>query len=74
MHVKNTSIKLIGAILITSSCSIACRAQDSKQNERLETYDAFWHFFDAHYASFPEKAVNWDSVYTVTKPLWIENP
>lgn len=65
MHTKNTSIKLISIILIVSNCSMACFAQDSKENKQLETFDSFWHFFDTHYASFPEKAVNWDSVYTV---------
>ncbi|MDD2256044.1 MAG: S41 family peptidase [Bacteroidales bacterium] len=60
---KTTGI-LILLLVLTS-----CREDIHQSTEPIELFDLTWNVLDQKYSLFEEKQVNWDSVYTLYRPL-----
>lgn len=56
------NLSLLFLIVCTGS------AQKTDRNDPVKNFDYLWQLFDQHYASFPEKQIDWDAVYREYRP------
>lgn len=47
----------------------ACVDDGMQTYDPVDNFDALWKIFDEHYCFFEEKGIDWDSVYTVYRPM-----
>ena len=67
------SVRCIGYGLLAIGMGLLCGCThpfDNHQNTPLENFEALWKIIDEKYCYLEEKGVNWDSIYTVYRPLF----
>lgn len=75
MPLKHPAGRLIPAILFVTAIALflgACgdRLLDVEfENDPAGNFDALWNEFDRYYAAFDVRHVDWDSLYTLYRPL-----
>jgi len=59
-------------ILALASAASGCGGlfvTESAENQGIEDFEEAWAFIDSVYPMFPEKGIDWDSVYARYRPL-----
>jgi hypothetical protein len=67
---------IILIIALTASLAISCNKvllDDVEPNSSVSNFDLLWEDFDALYGGFTTKNLNWDSLYTIYRPMVNKN-
>ena len=62
-------MKRLLSILLGAIALAGCHSIDNWDNDAPGNFDALWEVFDSHYCFFQEKGIDWDSVYSVYRPM-----
>lgn len=62
-------IAVVSACLLLLGMAGAAASADAPPSRPEQTFEAFWRFFDEHYAFFAEKNVDWALAYERNRPL-----
>ncbi|MEO1253562.1 MAG: S41 family peptidase [Bacteroidota bacterium] len=61
-------ILLITVVVFATNTDVLCQSTKS-----IQSFEKLWKLFDERYASFEEKHIDWDSMYTVYRPRVTED-
>lgn len=62
------SLLVLAPVLVAAGC-VDFFLEPEPGRDPATLFDAFWGEFDAYYASFERKGIDWDSVYAAYRPL-----
>ncbi|NUM50368.1 MAG: S41 family peptidase [Flavobacteriales bacterium] len=70
-NIKNMrfSLWLLGIIIFTLSGCEKLFIKPDKENTHISNFEILWNDFDKNYSFFEYKRINWDSLYSVYRPL-----